>query len=364
METMAQDPAKADPEPDRAPANIPAGWMAGPSLAHGGALSAARRRFPDAPSPLIDLSTGINPVAYPMPDLPDEAFTRLPDPESEAELQQAAARAYGAADPAMVVSAPGTQILISLLPHLLAPAANVAIVSPTYGEHAAAWAQAGAAVIEAATLADCRDAEIAVVCNPNNPDGARTDSAALLSLADRLASRGGWLVVDEAFADFEGPGLSVVPALPHPGLVVLRSFGKSYGLAGLRLGFALTTPALATRLRRALGPWAVSGPALVVAGRALADDTWRQDSIARLDRDTRRLDALLSRAGTALIGGTRLFRLYQGDHAAGLADHLGAAGILVRQFAGAPDRLRLGLPGTPTAWCRIETSLAEWSNSR
>jgi cobalamin biosynthesis protein CobC len=326
-------------------------------MPHGGMLSAMRQRFPGAPEPFLDLSTGINPVPYPMPDLPPSCFTRLPDAAALADLQWVAAQAYGAADPAMVVAAPGTQILIGLLPFLLPRTASVAILSPTYGEHRAAWAHAGYDPTPIDTLADRGEAACVVLCNPNNPDGTRHDPATLVRLADELAGRGGMLVVDEAFADLEGPGISLVPSLPHPAIVVLRSFGKTYGLAGIRLGFALASPDLAMRLRRALGPWAVSGGAIAAGCAALADAPWRQAVMARLDRDIAKLDEMARRAGLELIGGTRLFRLYEGEQAASLHDRLGRHGIMTRRFVGHPHWLRIGLPGTQADWERLRAAV-------
>ena len=198
---------------------------AGEELEHGGRLCEARRLFPGAPEPFLDLSTGINPIAYPIGDVPHDAWARLPEPEAADDLQRAAAARYGAPDPAMVVAAPGTQILISLLPHLL-PQTEVRVLGPTYGEHAAAWRHAGATVTEVERFEALRGARCAVLCNPNNPDGRRLPAPALLALADQLRARGGLLVVDEAFADFE-PGLSLAPSLPHPSVLILRSFGKA-----------------------------------------------------------------------------------------------------------------------------------------
>ena len=313
--------------------------------------------FPGAPEPLIDLSTGINPVPYPLPPLDPAGFTRLPEPDAEAALRAAAARAYGAADPALVAAAPGTQILIDLLP-LLFPARRVAVFGPTYAEHAHAWRKRGA---EAATVTDVTaldGADVAVVCNPNKPDGRRLPPDLLVGLADRMAARGGLLLVDEAFADLEGEKISVAGALPHPALIVLRSFGKTYGLAGLRLGFALAAPERAALIRGALGPWAVSGPAIVIGRQALADREWLAATAARLRRETRDLDACLATAGLRVIGGTLLFRLAEGPAQAAFS-RLGRAGIFVRRFPEHPHWLRFGVPGAPDAWDRLRCALAD-----
>ncbi len=307
--------------------------------------------FPGAPGPFLDLSTGINPHSYPLPRLPDAALTRLPDPEDVAALEAIAARAYGVADPALVVAAPGTQALIQVLPLLFAQP-SIAVLGPTYAEHAATWRRAGAAVRDAADLADLAAVSAAVLCNPNNPDGRCWPAEAVLA-----AAPGGLLVVDEAFADLEDPGLSIASYLPRPGVVVLRSFGKTYGLAGLRLGFALAAPAEAAALRAALGPWAVSGPAIAAGCAALADTAWRERMRARLAGEAAALDEMLTAAGLRVIGGTRLFRLAAHDEAAALFDRLGRAGILVRRFADRPGWLRFGLPGTPEAGARLRAAL-------
>jgi cobalamin biosynthetic protein CobC len=331
------------------------------SIVHGGRIGQARRRFPGAPEPFIDLSTGINPVPYPVPALPTASFARLPEPEALETLQEAAARAYGVADPAMVVAAPGTQILIDLLPRLW-PMRRVCVLGPTYAEHEAAWKRAGTAVVGIRGLDQVGDAEILVVCNPNNPDGHRIPPPQLLALADRLAGRRGLLVVDEAFGDLEPEGSSLAPFLPHPapypGIVILRSFGKTYGLAGLRLGFALAAPERAAEIRTALGPWAVSGPALLIGAQALADRGWLEAARRRLEGGVARLDRILCEAGLGVIGGTLLFRLAQSASAATVFERLGRAGILVRRFDYRPDWLRFGLPGPETDWARLRAALA------
>jgi len=322
---------------------------------HGGGLLAAAREFPAAPAPFIDLSTGINPHAWTMPALPPDCWTRLPEPEQEAALLAAAARAYGVADPSCIVAAPGTQILIGLLP-LLLPGRDVAVLGPTYGEHALAWRRAGSVVREVA-MPSGLIAPVCVLCRPNNPDGSMLPRGFLLALADRCAALGGRLVVDEAFADLE-PDASLGDPLSHPGLLLLRSFGKTYGLAGLRLGFALADPALAARLRGVLGPWAVSGPAIAAGTAALADAPWREAMRARLAHDATRLDATLRAAGLEVIGGTRLFRLAAHDEAAAWYRRLGHAGILVRRFADHSRWLRLGIPPDEAAWARLCAALA------
>ena len=320
------------------------------AMAHGGGLIAARARFPTAPEPWIDLSTGINPLPYSVAALPPETYHRLPEPEEVRRLEAAAARAYGVVDPRMVVGAPGTQILISLLPHLLRPG-RVAIVGPTYSEHAAAWTAAGNAVSVVADLAALDGAPAAVLCNPNNPDGRRSPGAELAALARRV----GVLIVDEAFADLEEPGLSLAPTLPS-NAIALRSFGKTYGLAGLRLGFAVATPPMARSIRNALGPWAVSGPAIAFGTAALADDAWRDATRARLQADVAQLDALLTRSGLRVAGGTLLFRLAQHAGAAAAFDRLGRSGILVRRFDAQPSWLRFGIPGG--GWDRLAAALS------
>ncbi len=324
------------------------------AVAHGGQLGLARRLFPDAPEPFLDLSTGINPHAYALPELPAAAFARLPEPEEVAALEAQAARAYRVASPEMVVAAPGTQALIQLLPRVF-PLPAVAVLGPTYAEHARAWQMAGARVMSAGSLAELAAAPGAVLCNPNNPDGRRWPAAALLAAAPRRL-----LVVDEAFVDLEEDAdrLSLAPMLPQPGVVVLRSFGKTFGLAGLRLGFALAAPTAATALRAALGPWAVSGPAIAAGRAALADTAWRDAMRERLRREAAALDGCLAAAGLQVLGGTMLFRLAAGDRAPQLFERLGRAGILVRRFSEQPRWLRFGLPDTANAWARLRAALA------
>ncbi|MBQ0823824.1 threonine-phosphate decarboxylase [Microvirga sp. HBU67558] len=331
--------------------------MSDAGIWHGGDLDVARRLFPDAPDPWIDLSTGINPIAYPMPPLPACLFERLPAPADHEDLEAAAAEAYGAADAAVVVAAPGTQVLISLLP-ALRPRSRVAILGPTYAEHARAWRGTGHDVVEVGSLDAAGEADVLVVVNPNNPDGRIVGRQVLLDQAERLWARGGWLVVDEAFADFAA-GETLVPVLPE-NAVVLRSFGKTYGLAGVRLGFAVAARDAAGMLRRVLGPWAVSGPALEVGRRALRDRPWQVAAQEARGQDARRLDDLLEPCSEQPTAGTILYRLMGSSRAPDLFAHLGRHGIWVRRFQFDPRLLRFGLPGSDEAWRRLEVALTSF----
>jgi cobalamin biosynthetic protein CobC len=253
----------------------------------------------------------------------------------------------------MVVAAPGTQALIQVLPRLF-PQRRISIPGFTYAEHAAAWAASGAMIDDDTPARAPARAPARVLCNPNNPDGRSHDPATLAAHTDQL------LVVDEAFADFV-PALSLAPFLPLPRTIILRSFGKSYGLAGLRLGFALAEPAAAACIRAALGPWAVSGPAIAIGLQALGDTAWKRAALLAARRSAQRMDTLLAVAGLRIVGGTTLFRLAETANAAPIAEGLAQAGILVRSFATAPTWLRFGLPADEAAWSRLSTTLTQMS---
>lgn len=327
----------------------------GTAILHGGDLDAARAAFPQAPGPWVDLSTGINPWPYPVPSIPAEAWTRLPGRGDEAALRAAAAAAYGAPSTAHVAAAPGSQALIQMLPRLR-EVGRVSILGPTYAEHAHAWTAAGHAIRTVNRVEDLEDAAVGVIVNPNNPDGRLFTPDELLALSGRFAARGGWLVVDEAFADVV-PEASVAGAADRPGLVVLRSFGKFYGLAGVRLGIAIAEESLAAAVRAAFGPWAVPGPTLAVATAALRDTTWSAAMRARLAGAAGGLDRLLGDLGLTVVGGTALFRLARHDRAPELFSALGRAGVLVRRFEEQPDWLRFGLPPDAAAQERLSRAL-------
>lgn len=299
--------------------------------------------FPQAPEPWIDLSTGINPEPYPISLLPQEVFTRLPEPQELARLEAIAARRYGIGAHAHVVAAPGTQALIQLLPQLL-NAKRVGILGFTYGEYARVFAGQGITPTIVADLDALAGCDLAILVNPNNPDGRLVEAEELAMLARRLAARGGLLVVDEAFIDLLGKSASLAPILPEAGAVVLRSFGKTYGLAGLRLGFAIANQHVAQMVRDRLGPWAVSGPALALALTALADDAWIAAQPQRLAQPAALIDRLFETCGAEKIGGTPLFRLFRHAHAERLFAAFGRHGVWLRRFPDRPQWLRAGLP--------------------
>ncbi len=340
---------------------VPLGGADEPLL-HGGDLGGARRLFPGAPEPFLDLSTGINPHPYPLPRFSADLFARLPEPAAATVVAAAAARAYGALSAAHVVPAPGTQILLPLVAALVRPC-RAAIVAPTYTEHARAAAFAGHEVKAVPGIDACKDAGLVIVGNPNNPDGRLHARRVLLHLAEDLRRRDGLLVVDEAFMDVGPQETSLAADVACGNVVVLRSFGKFFGLAGIRLGFALAAPALAARLGAALGPWAVSGPALAAGAKALADAAWRERTRERLEKAAKRLDAILADLGLDIVGGTSLFRLAQTPDAGALFRHLGRAGILVRAFPDNPSWLRFGLPANEREWQRLDDATASFLES-
>ena len=323
------------------------GVPGGKPVAHGGDLGAVRRRHPDAPQPWIDLSTGINPLPYPVAGMPADAWSRLPSHESEQTLIAAAAARYRC-EPDQVVAAPGTQALIQILPRLTARS-RVAIVGPTYAEHELNWRRHGHDVTVVTRL-EAADANIVVVVNPDNPTGRLTPTQALRGIAARL------LVVDEAFIDLLPNEASLAGDLPD-NAIVLRSFGKTYGLAGVRLGFAIAPEPLAQRLREELGPWAVSGPALSIGAAALADEAWLREAATRLAGDVRKLDALLASAWFTVVGGTPLFRLASHSRAHEKVEDLARQGIHVRAFDHQPTWLRFGLPGGDAEFNRLSAAL-------
>jgi cobalamin biosynthetic protein CobC len=325
---------------------------------HGGDLHFAASIHGLPPGGWLDLSTGINPSPYPLPPIEPSAWTQLPDSADLAALLDVARQAYGVPDESALIAVPGTEAAIAALPSV-APTGVVAILTPTYGSHARAWRMAGRDLVEVESLDRMPPrGGIIVLCNPNNPDGRIVAPEALAGIADAMDQNGGLLVVDEAFAEV-APEASLTRHLVGKPVIVLRSFGKFFGLAGLRLGFAAGPAPLVSRLAALFGDWPVSGPALAIGRIALADHAWQAETRASLKRQSADLRRMLERHGLRPAGGTDLFTLIDDPRAAALHSALAERGIWTRAFAERPNWLRLGLPPGSAGRARLDQTLAE-----
>ncbi|AUZ60784.1 L-threonine 3-O-phosphate decarboxylase [Pseudomonas sp. XWY-1] len=324
-------------------------------LEHGGRLLRAVQQYGIPREQWLDLSSGIAPWPFSVPPIPVDAWARLP--ETEDGLEDAARLYYGARQ---LLPVAGSQAAIQALP-LLRPAARVGVLTPCYAEHPYAWQRAGhqlLALDEAQVEAALDGLDVLVLVNPNNPTGQRVSRERLLAWHARLAARGGWLLVDEAFMD-NTPADSVVDCAERPGLIVLRSFGKFFGLAGVRLGFVAAEHSLLLRLAELLGPWTVNGPTRVLAQASLSDQTAQRAQAERCAAASERLAHVLRSAGLAPSGGCDLFQYVRSEHAARLHEFLARRGILVRLFE-QPAAVRLGLPACTADEQRLAQALAAY----
>ncbi|WP_020680841.1 threonine-phosphate decarboxylase CobD [Marinobacterium rhizophilum] len=323
-------------------------------LQHGGRLRAAALEQGIALHRWLDLSTGLNPHGWPVPTLDPQCWARLP--EDDDGLEAAARRYYGCTG---LLPVAGSQAAIQALPRLREPG-RVAIMSPGYREHQHAWRAAGHQVEEVCVarlrrgLPDC---EVLVLIHPGNPGGERFSREELQAWHREMAARGGWLLLDEAFIDCT-PEASLAALAHQPGLIVLRSVGKFFGLAGIRVGFVLAEAAILNPLRELLGPWTLSGPARAVAMRALDDRAWQQSMRGHLAEQSARLAQLLSRHRLAPTAGCSLFQWVCTPDAARLHQSLAQRAILTRLFE-TPASLRFGLPPDEAGWARLDTALTE-----
>lgn len=322
---------------------------------HGGNLGEMVRAMGRPEQDWLDLSTGINPHPWEAPTPPPATWYQLPDPHDG--LAEAAAAYYGSD---AILPVPGSQSALAMLPWLRGRS-RVAVIDPGYSEHAAAWMRAGHDVVPLSSPQLSGGAgtafDVLVVINPNNPDGTYFEPDTLLEWRTRIASRGGWMIVDEAFVDTT-PEYSLAPQAPLPGLLILRSIGKFFGLAGMRIGFALGPDGLLQPLEEALGPWSVNGPARWVTRNALGDHAWQAAMRSRLQEEGDRLGELLARHFGRRVVGTPLFRTVLTPHAAAIHEALAQQGILVR-LLDRQDGLRFGLPADEANWRRLETGLAD-----
>lgn len=318
---------------------------------HGGAVDLMRKVFPSAPEPWIDLSTGVNPWAYPTDDLAVSDLRRLPTATAYAACRSAMALTFGAEEEAVLVG-PGSELLIRLLPTVIAPR-HVAILSPAYGAHADVWKAADCNVTAVDSPLDVSsEVDVLVLCNPGYADGKLYTPETLERLRSRLARRNGWLIVDEAYADLN-PQASLASRGGSDGLIVFRSAGKFFGLPGARLGALIAPSQIQAAMVERLGAWPVSSLALRIGKQAYGDLGWQAETRRRLGRACRRLDRILADAGFASACGTSLYRVIEIPSATETWSRLARRGIYVRRFPWTEDHLRIGLPPDPEAESRL-----------
>ena len=327
-------------------------------LQHGGQIRAAAARYGIAMDDWLDLSTGINPIPFIPPEIPLAAWARLPQEHDGQRdgLEEAATRYYGTPD---LLPVSGSQAAIQLLPRLR-NRCRAGVLHPGYAEHAHAWRSAGHEVegLCASEIgAQINNLDVLVLMQPNNPTGEVFSHTQLHEWHTQLAARGGWLIVDEAFIEASMQASFAPPQMPQ-GLIVLRSLGKFFGLAGARVGFVLAHAGLLARLRAALGPWSVAGPSRHVAQAALLDSDWQATTRTRLLHDGARLAQLLCDAGLRPAGGCGLFQWVLAEQAEAIHQQLAERGIFTRLFA-QPRSVRFGLPGSTAEWSRLGAALAQ-----
>ncbi len=316
---------------------------------HGGNLDRAISQFGGNRKEWIDLSTGINPYTYNVFDLSSDIWRELPDQQLIVSTIHSAKIAYQAKSSCLPLA--GVQQAIQHLPFIIKKKTkNVCILYPSYNEYEVQFQRANWNITRCQDVDEMKDANCAIIVNPNNPDGKKFLPNELLELSNTV----GTLIIDESFCDLY-PHLSVLPHLTehHKNIIIFRSFGKFYGLAGLRLGFVFSCEETINEFSYALGKWAVSGPALAIGVCALTDDSWRQQTLEKLKADTLRLDKIAQQNGLESVGGTNLFRLYQCNNAKDIQHKLAEQRIWTRIFSYSEYLIRLGLP-KEDGWDRLE----------
>ena len=326
-------------------------------IEHGGDLARAIKAYGIERARWLDLSTGVNPNGYDIEGLPQACFHRLPEPQDIQALEMTAREAYGVRDASAVIAAPGSEFLINALPQIR-PHASVAILSPTFSTHEAAWRRYGHRVRTIDSIDSVENETVVVMVNPNNPDGMITSPSRFKRLASDLESSSGLLVIDEAFVDTI-PERSFVPHHDFPNVIVLRSIGKFYGVAGVRLGFAIGPTRILDGFRTILGAWGVSGPAIEVGRRVLEDQDWAETMRAVLNKQSDQHIKMFETLGMKRIGGTSLFHLIENSQARTLHIELAKRGIWTRVFEYNQNWMRVGLCRTQQDLKRFQTALGE-----
>lgn len=305
---------------------------------HGGQLIKASQKYGIPLEDWLDLSTGINPVSYPVKNIPASVLNQLP--ENDDRLIHAA-KAYYKTQNVLTVS--GSQWAIEQLPFLF-PISRVGVINPSYYEHALQWQKAGHQIIEIieGEVDNClSDIDILIIINPNNPTGKFFSKKQLLSWHDSLQKKGGTLIIDEAFMDIT-PNKSLVSDNMLESLIILRSIGKFFGLAGIRIGFVIAEPKFLLRLKKCQGLWAISNTSAWIAEQALRDLVWQKKMRLQLPVMRKKTVKWLESIGLRVSCATDLFIYVQTEEAEKIYLSLAKLGVLVRYFE-EDNSLRFGL---------------------
>ena len=322
------------------------------SPAHGGDIVSASQHYRIPIDHWIDLSTGINPKPYPV-TIASESFQRLP--YLQIPFIEASTQYYGNAS---FLPVAGTQAAIQQLPDILS---SLPIFVPEIGyqEHAWCWQQAGEDVRYYPScdnnMAGFINCELEknqhshwVIINPNNPTGVLVEREQLYAWAKKLAP-GAYLIIDEAFIDMT-PAKSVLDSILPNNIIVLRSFGKFFGLAGIRLGYCFANQQVLSVLQKRLGVWQVNGPAQAIAIQALQDTVWQQQAIEDVKKNAAWMQACwqpLMSACSDDVFYSSLFSSWQMplEKAQAIYEYFAQAGILLRVIPLHKEQalLRIGL---------------------
>lgn len=270
-----------------------------------------------------------------VPQVPlGESFARLNDyPEGTYRELREAAAAYAGSEPEQIVVGAGADGLIGLAARtFLGPGRPAYVRRPTYPLYAIASG------VEGAELADAPErAALIWVCNPNNPTGELVEPEEIAALARSCPQAA--VVVDEAY--FEYGGKSVVPLIEEtPNLIALRTLSKAFGLAALRVGYAVASPELARELDRRRDPAPIAAPAARIAAAALRNP---QLDVEQTVAERERMRLALQAGGHDCPPSAANFVLLRVDGAQELAERLEAQGLVVRRFPGV-IRITVRLP--------------------
>src|SRR3954451_2107847 len=264
----------------------------------------------------------------PLPGVPlvplSESFARLNEyPEGGYGELRAAAAGYVGVEPDQVVVGAGADDLIALCARtFLGPGSRAAVVAPTYSLYAIATSVQQAASFESRfEVEEVRGADLVWLCNPNNPTAELREPEEIVEVARALPEIP--FVVDEAYYEYDGR--TVVPLLADaPNVIVLRTLSKAFGLAALRVGYAVALPYLARELERRRAPGPVTAPSARIAAAALREP--RLDDVADTVAERERMRAALAAAGYDVAAAANFVLLRVSD-ALELGERLEAQGL-------------------------------------